>query len=377
MKFDAKGNFAWLQEAAGAALAGIVSTDAEVTIAGEWGTLATPIVVRQYDAQSGNLIWDRQAGGVRTLTSGPGINTTQRLVVDAQGNIMILASDQGDYVVIRFDPDGDPMPTWRATIDPDNDTMTTDDDVSATGIVALPDGGAIVTGFGQAIGGGYVTVRLDAQGNNVFTDVELGDLGNPLGPTYLANSTDGSVVIGGSPESFGGVPQAQIWSISPGGNRKWHHVISHPGMTIPSTFMGLALESDGDVIIGVAGLSDPFRVLYLVAQTGEVVWDVGVPFIGYSTLLAVAPNGRVLVGGLNSSQQSSHIAEFDSAGHPCRVANNFGTLGAFATNPGSADWITLGTRPTFPVAGGEAFVSRFDGGGACTETADIFTNGFY
>lgn len=63
MKFDATGNVVWLQENEGSALAGIVSTNGRITIAGEWGTPATPIGVRQYNAQTGELIWDHLAGG--------------------------------------------------------------------------------------------------------------------------------------------------------------------------------------------------------------------------------------------------------------------------------------------------------------------------
>lgn len=83
MKFDATGNFVWLQENEGAALAGIISTNGRVTIAGEWGTLATPIGVCQHDAQTGELIWDRLAGGAHFFSQGLADYATQRLAVDA------------------------------------------------------------------------------------------------------------------------------------------------------------------------------------------------------------------------------------------------------------------------------------------------------
>lgn len=377
MKFHATGNFAWLQENAGAALAGIVSNNDRVTIAGEWGTLATPIGVRQYDAQTGELTWERMAGGGRVFSKGVVGYTTQRLAVDAQGNVMILASDQGDYVVIRFDTNGNALPTWRRTVDPDNDTMTSDDDVSATDIVALPDGGAILTGRGRELGGGYVTVRLDAQGNEVFADIELGDIGNPLGLAHLALDTDGSVVVAATPESFDGVFLGQVWKLSPSGTRLWTRVVPHPGGSFPSSSIcGLVLAPDGDAVIETTGGHEPFRLLRLDGLTGEVIWDVGVPIAGAPVTLALAPNGRVLVASLGSAQQSGHIAEMDAAGNPCRVANNPSMFSTIVANAGADGWSILGATQLVPGSSRDAFVSHFDGSGACTPTDYLFANGF-
>ncbi|MEO8461461.1 MAG: hypothetical protein ABI451_13100 [Dokdonella sp.] len=368
VKFDAAGDFQWLKERVASSLAGMVFINGHVALAGEWGTIAAPVAVSLYDAETGDLVWDRQVAD--GLTYRDASNETRQLTVDANGNLMLLVSDHGDYVVVRFDPDGNALPTWRRTIDPDHDVL-------ATGIVALPDGGAVVTGQGRFLGGGYVTVRLDAQGNPVFTDVELGDIGNPLGPAHLALTADDSVIVAAAPESMGGVPRAQVWKLSSSGARLWTRVVSNPGSsTTPLTIHSLVLAADGDALIEVAGLTDPFRLLRLAAMTGVVVWDVSAPILGSPSTLALAPNGRVLVGSKGNSQESGRIAELDADGNPCRIADSPGMFSAVVAGAGSAGWSVLGATQFVPGSSPDAFVSHFDGGGACTLTDLLFKSGF-
>ena len=364
MKFDASGNFKWLRERVAGPPAGMVMINGQVVTAGD----GAPAYLRSVDAETGDVIWDRMVAAGHTYIDA--VFGAQQLTIDANGNLMLVLSDHGDYVVARFDSSGNALPTWRRTIDAKNDVL-------ATGIVALPDGGAIITGQGKFVGGGYVTVRLDAQGNEVFTDVDLGEIGNPLGPAYLALAADGSVVVAAAPESMGGVPRAQVWKISPAGARLWTRVAANAGSATSGTFIhGLVLGADGDAFTEVAGQQGPFRVLRLGALTGEVVWDVGVPIIGNPTTLALASSGRVLVGSGGGGQESGHIAELDAGGSPCRLTNNLGMFSTVIAAAGSNGWSVLGATQVIPGTGRDAFVSHFDGGGACTLSDILFVDGF-
>jgi hypothetical protein len=372
VRFNADGSFAWTRERTAFSLAGIAFVGADrVAIAGDGGVVL-PVYVRLYDAASGDVVWDREAGGGETAVDAR--HDTQQLAVDASGNLMILASDNGDFVVIRFDANGDALPTWRRTIDADHD-------VHATGIVALPDGGAIVTGEGRTLGGGYVTVRLDAQGGGVFTDVDLGGIANPLGPSYLALDADGNAVVAAAPESSGGVPRAQVWKLSPTGARAWTKILPNPGSpTSGMSVGGFMLASNGDALVVVDAPGGTFRLLRLAAATGEVVWDVNAPTSGSPSTLGLAPNGRVLIGGYafvgGGGQVSGRIAEFAANGEPCRVAEDLDMSSAVEASAGAGGWSVLGSTSFIQGVGSDAFVRRYDAEGACTLTDRLFVDGF-
>lgn len=368
MKFDATGGFSWLRERVASSVVGMAFLNGRVVIAGEGGTLAAPVYLSSYDAATGDLIWDHLVA--EGNTHGNTLGIPQQLSVDSNGNLMLVLSDHGDYVVARSDPDGNALPTWRRTIDQNNDVL-------ATGIVALPDGGAILTGRGRQLGGGYVTARLDAQGSEVFTDVELGDLGNPLGPAYVALSPDGSVVIAATPESFDGVFLGQVWKLSSSGERLWTRVVPHPGGSFPSSMIDdLLLTADGDAVIETTGGSAPFRAWRLASSTGDVIWDVAAPISGSPTTLAITTSGRLLIGSGDSGQESGHIAELDAGGNPCRVANSLGMFSNVIAAAGTDGWSVLGASQVIPGTGRNAFISHFDEGGACTLTDVLFNDGF-
>lgn len=368
MKFDAAGTFSWLRERVAGSAVGMAFLNNRVVIAGEGGTLAAPVYLSSYDTTTGDLIWDHLVADGHTYPDP--FNATQQLTIDANGNLMLVASDHGNYVVIRFDQAGNALPTWRRTIDSNNDVL-------ATGIVALPDGGAIVTGRGSEMGGGFVTARLDAKGNQIFVDVELGDIGNPLGSAYLALAADGSVIVAATPESVNGVVLGQIWKLSPGGARQWTRVLPHPGGSFPSSrIRGLMLAPNGDPVVETSGISGPFRLHRLAAQTGEIVWSADAPIPGDPTALALAANGRLLVGSRGNFQESGQIAELDSGGNPCRVANNLSMFSGVIAGAGSSGWSVLGATQPLQGSSPNAFMSHFDGDGACTLTDFLFQAGF-
>jgi outer membrane protein assembly factor BamB len=372
VRFNADGGFAWTQEHVASSLAGIAFVGAgEVAIAGDGGTADTPVYVRAYDAATGELLWNREAGGGRAKVDAQ-VEMPQ-LVVDAAGNLMVLASDHGDYVVIRFDAEGNALPTWRRTIDLDGDVL-------ATAIVPLPDGGAVVTGRGRILGGGNVTVRLDAQGNELFTDVEIvGPF--PYGPVYLGVDSDGGVIVAAAQETTSGVPRAQVWKLSPNGARSWTTIVPNPGgPTSGMSIGGFVLATNGDPLIEAdAGAGSVFRLVRLDGMTGAVVADFSAPIGGTPSSLVLAANGRVLVGGdapIGSGHVSGRIAEFDSSGEPCRIAGNLNLFSKVDGSAGDTGWSILGATSFVQGVGNDALATHFDSEGACTLADRVFSDGF-
>jgi outer membrane protein assembly factor BamB len=370
-RFNPDGSFAWTREDRGYLLGGIAFLDGGlVAIAGSTDGITAPVYVRVYDALSGDLVWQRDAGdGLTFDTAGFGI---QQLAIDTSGNLMVAATQNQDYVVLRFDSNGNALPTWRHTIGPL-------DGVTTHCIVALPDGGAVVSGQGGFLQGGYVTVRFDAQGNALFVDQELGDLGNPLGPSRLALDQEGDIFLAASPESQHGEPLAQVWKLSSNGTHLWTRTLPYPGDFLHSTIIGgFQLAANGDPLIVVDQLSGPFRLVRLAAETGEVVWDAHASISGTPTGLSVAPNGRVLIGGYDyvsiQGNTAPRMAEIDADGEPCRVLASDDQLGAIELAASTSGWSVLGTAPS--VAGADAVMSRYDADGPCTLNDRIFESGF-
>ncbi|MEO8670206.1 MAG: hypothetical protein ABI411_02755 [Tahibacter sp.] len=373
VRFNPDGSFAWTRERPAQSLSGLLLLDAgRVAIVGDGGTAAAPLYINVYDATSGNLLWERQAAGGRTLTDER--DDTEQVAVDSSGNILLLASDGGDYVIVRYDSAGNPLPTWRRTID-------ADEDVRASGILALPDGGVIVTGEGASLHGGYVTLRLDAQGSELFRDVDPGGIANPLGPAYLGIDADGNALLAAAPESPGGVPCAQVWKLSPTGARLWTRVLPNPGsLTSSMSIGGFTLAPNGDVLIVADMNSQPFRLVRLDGATGAVRQDVATPLPSNPSSMALAPNGRVLVGGYAFIDSSGHVGgrlvEFAASGAACRVANNVDMFSKVENSASANGWTVLGSTQFIPGTGNDAFVRRYDADGACSVVDVLFANGF-
>lgn len=207
-RFESDRRFAWTRENGVWTFAGLelladdrVALVGESTIVAEDTTDAAPVFVRVYDGSSGDLVWQRDSTSGELQVDAR--HDTRTLPIGTNGDLLVRASDGGDYVVIRTDAAGNALPDWRWT--------SGGDQVVAHEILALPDGGAIVSGQRNTLGGGYATVRFDAQGNTVFADIERGRIGNPLGPSRVRIDPNGEFIIAAAPESVFGVPLAQVW----------------------------------------------------------------------------------------------------------------------------------------------------------------------
>lgn len=369
VRFEADGTFSWIRERAALDVAGAaVLTDGRVAMTGS----DTTVFARVLDAASGELIHECSWSGAQLMYDERDL--TRTLAQAADGGLVVRAFDGGDVVVLRCDSKGQVLPEWRWTSG--LDFIRVDD------IIALPDGGAVVTVRGGT-GEGSFTLRFDAAGAATLLDSEAGEIGNALGALHVALDADGDFLLAAAPESSFGVPQAQAWKVAPDGTRLWTRVVEVPGVLHPNLAIGgFALAPDGDLVIAVAPPTGAFRVLRLDGTDGSARWDATAAIGDNPTGLALAADGRVLVGGFASIPGSggritARMAEFDADGTPCRHAVEFGIDTKLRVAASAGGWTVFGATTFIAGSGNDAVVQRYDGIGACDGDDDtLFVDGF-
>lgn len=370
-RFDANGKLAWIRNGPRLEFAALEFTGTErIALLGQ----AKNIVLRIFDTTTGNLIWARESSAGNLWIDRA---ETKRLAIAPNGDFLIRASDGADFIVVRFDANGNPLPEWRLPLGGKF--------ARASEIVALPDGGAIVTGGGDSIGGGYVTVRFDAQGVVQFSDRELGDLGNPLGPSRVVMDEAGNFLIAASPESFFGAPMAQVWKISADGHRQWTRRLPDPtddrfgvqlgGMILAGT------DSGGDIWIAATDTDERLKLLRLDGETGVVETQSRSIARGMPVNIARMPNQRVLIIGNDMSpwpenRSRGQVAEFDGNGQPCRAIINHPALIAISVDRSDHGWTLLGNGRWGSDLQGDIVALRYDATGPCDPADTLFSNGF-
>ena len=371
MRFDAQGAFEWLEEGEAVSVAdGVMAAPDRIAIAGSAAN-GSPIhaFARVYAAASGDLLHE---------CSWPGVSfhyderqQTRAIAAGADGTLYVRAQDGGELVVLRCDADGNPLPEWRWA---SGAAFASTDD-----LIVLADGSVLLAGR-IPLEGGYYTVHFDHDGTPTLVDHEPGEIGNALGGLHLAEDAGGDLLLAAAPESSFGVPQAQAWKVTREGTRVWTRVIGIEGQVHPNHDIGgFAMAPDGDLVIATSPTLGLFRVLRLAGEDGEPRWDTTATVDFTPSGLALAANGRVLVGGFASIPGSggfitSHLAEFRADGQPCRMREDFGMNTKVRVASGLGGWSMLGAGP-FLTAGNDASVHRYDDDGACDVDA-IFQDGF-
>lgn len=368
VRFEADGAFSWIREREtfGVATAALIE-GGRVAMAGA----DIAVFAHVLDAGSGEFVHECSWSGVQLLYDERDL--TRALAPAPGGGVFVRAHDEGDLVVLRCDGQGQSLPEWR--------WPSGLDFIRADDLIALPDGGVVLTAHG-GIGDGYFTLRFDGNGVPTLLDSEPGEIGNALGALHVAIDADGAFLLAAAPESSFGVPQAQAWKVAADGTRLWTRVVEVKGVLHPNLDIGgFALAANGDLVIAVAPPSGEFRVLRLAGGDGTTRWDATAAVGDRPTGLALAANGRVLVGGFASIPGSGgritgRIAEFDADGTPCRHEVDL----AINTKPrvaaGAGGWTLLGATVFAEGSGNDAVVHRYDGEGACVGDDAIFADGF-
>ncbi|MCR6703066.1 MAG: hypothetical protein NVV68_18785 [Dokdonella sp.] len=362
LRIEADGTIGWAHERPGAGAADDVLPLADGRIALNGGPAP---FVRMIDAGSGDPAWETSASGATLMVLRS--FATNQIAQTPGGDLLVRAQDGDAFVVLRFASDGQLLPPWR--------WASGLDEIWANSIVALADGGAIVTGRTFKPGGGFRTVRFAADGGIVYADVELGSFGSPLGMSWIAAAADGGAWVVASPETPLGMPGAMAWRIAANGTRVWTRVLSDQSSGATTFSNGpAALGPGGDLWIATASTSPKALGLIRVdGATGATRWNSRSLLPSDADMLAVAPNGRSLLGGSahvpgGGGRTYAILAEFDADGVLCRehtVKDLYGFLSAVGAAEG---WTVLG------VGDAGVIVQRYDADGACGDA--LFADGF-
>ncbi|HET6546667.1 MAG TPA: hypothetical protein VFG55_07985, partial [Rhodanobacteraceae bacterium] len=205
-----------------------------------------------------------------------------------------------------------------------------------------------------------------------------------LDPASIEVDAAGAIVVAADPESVHGVPLAEVWKLAPDGTRLWTSVLPNPGGGFSSLEVdGFALAPDGDALVALSSPLADFRVVRLAGSDGSVRWDTSGDVEMNPTGLALAPNGRVLVGGFAFDDSGGHvgarIAEFTASGAPCRIDEDLGLFNQPAISASDAGWTVVGVGESPTTAGDDLIAYRYDADGACTGFGDadlVFADGF-
>ncbi len=238
VQIDGDGNTVWSRHAGGPS--GDELTDllipepGQVVVTGISSTGAQrEILTIKYD-QEGTVLWDRRfPASTVTADLGP------KLAVDADGNILVSGSDNGDYLILKYSPGGTLL--WDRAYDGDDHAS----DI-ATDIAAGPDGSVYVTGAVDD-SHAFTTVKYSPAGAFLWDQAEPGDIGSVFPPNKIAVGPDGNPVVAGSPESTCGVFQFKIWKCDAAtGAVLWHD--SLPAVPCDSfTFADMEIDREGNI----------------------------------------------------------------------------------------------------------------------------------
>jgi hypothetical protein len=231
-------------------------------------------------------------------------------------------------------------------------------------------------------GAGYRTVAFDADGGIRIDDDEPGAIGGPISPGAIGADAKGAILVAADPESIDGVPLSQVWKYAPDGARAWTRVLPFDGTGLPNLELtDLAVAADGDAVLAVEPVLDPFRVMRVAGESGEVRWNGEAEGRTRPARLALAQNGRVLVGGIESIDSQGHVAgrvfEFAADGSLCQRREDTGYFRRFEVAATADAWYLAGeTAPIDAGSGSDLFVYRFDADGACAGGDAIFADDF-
>lgn len=164
------------------------------------------------------------------------------IIQDADGNLFVIGGTSGsgngliDAFVIKFNPSG--AIVWEKTFGFAGYDMGNTAEV-------LPNGDLMVLGWTQEVPGGpsdLYLIRIDTDGNEVFSKIDYGTRDGDITPTadgnfFLATTTPGQL----------NQPDVMVVKLDPSGNELWSETYVLPDMQAPNS---IELTTDGGFIVG-------------------------------------------------------------------------------------------------------------------------------
>lgn len=371
---------------------------------------------------TGTRLWRRTANG-----SGNGNDSAYAVAVDAAGNVAVAGASRGvanmDYLVVKYDPDGNEL--WRSTFTglADGDDYAHDlrfapnGDVYVTGVSFLssfnnnhhyvtlrlraadgvelwravldgaafgydqanalwvgPDGLPVVSGYAQNASGAsggdsadYVTVKYDVGGNELWRSIMNGTAAGADIALALTGDAEGNLYVTGA-SSDGSYQDAVTVKIDgSSGAELWRRVAN-----------GLANRNDGGYAIAADAAGNVF-VAGVTNQDFSVPASAGNPS---HLLVKYSPSGaelwRVLRDGAGVGSDIASGLAVDGSGNVYFTAHaSNGTSGELAAFKFDADGNELWRAPLSGIgpAQGAAFVSMATTAGGEPVAAGFRSNG--
>ncbi len=285
-QFDPAGNLAWTRyygaegndEPSGL----LVTSSGDVVVTGLAleDTLVTVTTI-SYDP-AGTVLWSTSF----PLVDSNWLNFPPQLTSDADGNLLIGATSDNNFLVLKYSPVGTLL--WdRAYAGPAGGM-----DLS-TGI-ATAAGNVYVTGIAYGDGGGdnaIATVKFDASGTFQWEQFESGDIGSAFTAVGVAVAPDGNVVVVGNTESVCGVFQVRTWKLNATtGTAMWVETFpDEPCKSVEAVDMAIA--DGGDVVVAGYGAVDGPTIHFHTLRygpDGQSRWHRAFDGVGTSSDVAAA-----------------------------------------------------------------------------------------
>ncbi len=295
---------AWSQYVPLTPLALTVDAAGNAFVTGSSATLLTKL------SPSGQLLW--------TQTGSAGEYCTA-IVTDDQGGVYVAGYQAAELLLVKFNSDG--VQQWVRRF---NGAGTGND--KATGLVAMPGGGVVVTGLTHNSDPQFITIRYSATGSAqwiAYYDEPGVAEGAPIG---VVRTEDSGIVISGDsgPNTLATVKYsaagAQLWA-----NRT--SLSANAGAIEASARDLQSAPGGGAAVLGRAYVPATFQseyTLHAIAANGVTSWKnifrtIPSSYAGEGALTAL-PGGGWLAAAGNSDYNSSHtgthawLTPFDASG---------------------------------------------------------------
>jgi len=291
--------------------------------------------------------WVQTAGGtgadsgqdVALLPDGSSLVTGSFEGTMSFGTTTLTSADGTDFYVAKFDAAGGFV--WaRAAGGTGYD--------AGTGIVALADGSALVTGrflgpamFGTTTLSGDFVAKIDAAGNVVWATVAPysveGVAALPDGSSLVIGQASGAIAVGRL-DAAGTVVWTRQAALSGYGYGSSIAALADGSAIITGAFDGMA--TFGAITLTSAGISDAF--VAKLDAAGSFVWATSAGGTGtdYGQDVAVLPDGSTLVAGRFDLTATFGSTTLTSGGSSDAFVTKLDAVGSFvwATRMGGADY---------------------------------------
>jgi len=226
------------------------------------------VLVLEYGPQ-GDLLWSASWDGE---TSG-GFDVAVDVTADAAGNVYAVALTAGDgtgwdFVTLKVDATGEQL--WARTFD---GPLAAED--RPVGVEVDADGNVYVAGTASVsnpFADDLVVIKYDPDGNELWSELLDGGVGGADKAAALALDADGHPYVAARLlQPPGAEWQAGVVKLLPDGSHDWTGTFGHPAAGIPEDVRGLALGIDGAVTVLATGSDDVVTGRFDAA--GTLVWD--------------------------------------------------------------------------------------------------------